>query len=1815
MAILLAPLSAAAQKSYSALWKQVSEAEDNDLPKTAIEVLGQISAKALQEKEYGHLMKAEMKALQKWYAVSRDSVKPAAQRLEARLDYIDDKAAQGTLAAVLSRAYAAFASAVGDDWSQKVQRYRALAMACPEALAKVKAYDYKPLVLEGYNAAVFGNDLLSVVGYETKQFAAMADYYEKAGNRRAACMAKLYDLKEANEKGRYYITNYTINKSPYIYSLDSLINAYKDLDVAGEAAIERYYAMNGCKDRNVEKQITYIHYILENWPGWQRAGEMRTEERSLTNPTWQATLEQYMARPNETIKISLQGVRNIKNVTANIYSTTLKGNSGIVINNANSFKKHKSVIVNSLSPLVSTKKLDYHPNYETFGDTLTIEGLPTGIYVIELTSQPTTNASYKMLYVTDVFLLKQRLPGNQLRYAVVSSTTGKPLAGAMIDIKEGNVTKTLKCDRNGEAIYKYDKNMRRNEFAYTEKDKAAPLQNIYAQFRFSDKERTGNEVRIMTDRAIYRPGQTVQMTAVCFRHENWTTQLADEGRTVSACIRNANNKIIGEKKLTADKYGTVTTTFQLPDDGLTGTFYVEVDGTRSPIKVEEYKRPTFKVELPKVNSRYQSGDTLQLQGKAMSYAGVPVQGAKVVYRVERKSAAWWRWYGDNGDELLKTAETITDGEGRFDVELPLELPADAVNSLRFYNFVVTADVTDMGGETRVGTLTVPLGSRTTAISCDVDEKVLADSLKAVTISLKNAAGIEVSTDVMMNIDGGEWLTGHTIQPIALTKRLASGRHTLTAICDSDTLVHHFTAFGLDDKVPCVATDDWFYCSSGKFTDDGEVTIQAGSSNDTHIFYTIVSGDKVIEKGAVDKDNALLNRKLRYKKEYGNGVVATFAWVNKGKCYKHVAEITRPTPDKRLTLKWTTFRDRLLPGQKEQWQLSITRPDGTPADARLMATMYDKSLDQIIQHKWSLDIGQWLPLPMCAWGSMYNNSQSSYMYQEFSRFASHEFEFSRFDESLFTRYTRLMTKSFSPMATRKAMAQSDMMVTFDTLEEAVMVGAVSSKANNAGSGDANDMKGYDDSTPQDENIRENLCETAFFYPQLTTDANGIVSLSFTLPETLTSWRMMGVANTTDMMTGCIEGETVAQKEVMVQPNLPRFLRTGDETQLSAKIFNTGNTDIDGTVRLELIDPATDKVVAVQSKPFSVAINKTTVASFDYRATDQWPLLIVRIVANGKTFSDGEQHYIAVLPDKELVTVTKTFTQTKPETTVIDLQKMFGASDATSRLTFEYTNNAAWLMVQALPQMAQPRNNNAIEQAASLYANTLAQFVAHDNPDIMKTFMQWKQEKAGEATLTSNLEKNLELKDIVTSETPWVNDATTENEQKHALATLFDENTMEARRAAAIDKLLKLQNADGSWSWWQGMKGNPWMTQAIATTMARMKVMTSATADDAMLAKAMGYLDNAMADLVTRMKEREKAGHVQAFPGTAALEYLYTNAILDRKLDGRAKSNADYLVSLLKKESKDMSMFAKAMTAIILGKRGESRLAKTFLSSIIEHTVCSESNGRHFDSYRAARSWRDYTIPTQTAAIEAINAVGEPNGNDRQTLEEMKHWLLQQKRTQAWDTPVNSIDAIYAFMLNNEKALASREEASITIDKRPLDMPKATAGMGYRKTTINYGNEKKLSVTKTSEGTSWGTVYAQFMQNATKIADTGEGLKVKRELTLPADGLKVGARIKVRITIEAERNMDFVEVVDRRAACMEPIEQLSGYRNGAYCMAKDNATYYFFDQMSKGRHVIETEYFVDREGTYDTGSCTVQCAYAPEFKATVKGERIKIDFSNK
>lgn len=1841
--IVLMPAMAFAQ-TYAVLWKQVQDAENKDLPKTQIEVVDRIAVKAQKEKAYGQLLKATLKRLTLAAVIAPDSLKPVLQRIEMQEQKASVQALKAVYAAALSRIYRD-ANTGADDARELSLRYAKRAMEQPGLLARTKAGEYEPFVVKGTDSRIFNDDLLSVIGYEVQDFGTLADYYRQAGMRQAACLVSLELIKQ-----RRPVKREGLRESAYILSLDSLINAYGDLPEAGEVAIERYQYMSTLGDATVEDKIGYVRHALGKWGSWKRANVLRNEEKSLTAPRFLAKMEQSVTQPGVAQQVVLEELRNIRSLTMAVYRVNISADTQLDPGNAADYKKLKPQM-QPLDEYTRTRHYAGHPDYQLHADSFLLPALPVGVYIVEFATSPSTEVARSFYFVSNVMCLTEELPGRNQRYVVVNATTGQPIAGAQLRLTVGNYhgqedkTVTLTCDAKGEAVYSYQQQKAWRAFAYTRDDKACPASNTYGRFYYNSANHRVEMVNVYTDRSIYRPGQTVRMAAVVYERNSVTDYKAVGGKKLTAQLRDANNKLVSEQQLTTDEYGKCYADFPLPAGALNGRFRLRVGTGGTGFRVEEYKRPTFRVEFAEVSERYEAGDTLRVKGTASTYAGVPVQGAKVVYTVKRSVAYWWLaysryWSGGymgNGmqEETVKTGEAVTAADGTFTAEMPMTLPegSKAAHPM-FYRFTVSADVTDIGGESHSGEMSVPLGSRPTVLTSDLPDKVLKDSLKTITFRLCNAAGKEISAALRYRIDGAQWQDGEAGKPVELGSRmLKNGRHLVEAICGTDTLKQEVVVFGIDDRKPCVDTRNWFYVSAGQFPADGRpVTIQVGSSDaDVHIVYTIISGNRLLESGAIDNNRTLENRKFTYKEEYDNGLLLTYAWVKQGRCYQHSAFIKRPLPDRELRMRWTTFRDRLTPGQKEEWTLNVQKPDGRPANAQLIATLYDKSLDQIAPHNWSNRLESWLQQPYTGWlyarwDGIYSSGE-----QAWKQLPEQALSYNRFDDELFSFYGyrreflvgRQVGSKLATMRLRGTMPMAAKEVAVEAMEE-VSVSADMAKTYNA-AGEEMKVGDTDAGGGQTEQLRENLDETAFFYPAVQTDGQGNVSLKFTLPESLTTWRFMGVAHTVDMLTGMLEGETVAKKDVMVQPNMPRFVRTGDKMQLTARIFNTGETTAAGIARMQLIDPETDKVVVEAEQSFNVAAGETGSVQFDVQPEGSRSLLICRITASGASFSDGEQHYLPVLPDRERVTVTVPFTQLAPGTHTVDIARLFPAGTKQQKLTVEYTNNPAWLVVQALPSIGAVNDDNVIEQAAVYYTNTIATLLIKQAPGIKTVFDRWRMEQGSGTSLASSLQKNEGLKDIVLNETPWVGEADHEAEQKQRLAGFFDETLIGNRLATAAGKLQKLQLSDGSWSWWQGMRGSFYMTVEVSRMLARLNVMAGKQkSTEGMLGRAFGFMGKEIVKEVGRMKADAKKGVKPVFPSHHALQWLYICAIDGRKLPADVAAANAYLVGLMKKDIKQQTVYDKALSAIILKHNGEQERSREYVRSLKEYTVYTEEMGRYYDTPRAAYSWYDYKIPTEVMAIEAIRRI---TPGDQRTVEEMQRWLLQAKRTQAWDTPINSVNAVYAFLLDNSSVLASQEQAVLSIDGQPLELPQATAGIGYVKTAVSEPEGKVFTVEKTSSGTSWGAVYAQFMQKVQEVEQSGDGITVKREVVRVASPhaaaggqpagndlqqaiYNVGDRVKVRITIEAARDFDFVQVLDRRAACMEPVRQLSGYRNGAYCSPKDYSTNYYYDMLRKGKHVIETEYYIDRAGQYETGTCTVQCAYASEYRATAKSQTITV-----
>ena len=1853
-------------QSYKKMWKLVEDAEEMDLPQQVIKHAEAIAQKAKKERQYGHLLKAQLVVMGTKSEVSTDSLVPAVRRMEAELQAAQDGALRAVYATVLNRIYSENNDMyrLVDSVYVKAAKYRDMALADPKLLARTKAATFDPMVKKGADSRYFNHDLLSLIGCTLERYDEMHAEYVRLGNRPAACLSALWKTQQ----NRPYSSRW--RESPYIHQIDSLIQEYGDLDVCAELALERYDYMANRSSATRGDRLAYIHEAVTRWPKWPGMNRLRNAEQELTNPKFSVRMEHEMMRTISGQKVQLYDLRNISQLTMNVYRTDLDGTTPLDPDDDDDYPKIKKHL--TLMPertMTSTYNVNeerrtknenesekiYAP-YEEFGDTMQLEQLPKGVYVLEWVATPSPLTPHhsplilrRLLHVSDLYLMNEGMPDDKMRFVVVNSQTGQPVSGARLRFldRERKTVKEAACDAKGEYLFnsKENRNIRRI-YAFTDDDCAYDPTYIYGSFSYDEGRSERENTNIYTDRSIYRPGQTVHVAVLVYNTENYVENRALENRSVNIMLRDANYKVVAEKQVTTDKYGKASAEFVLPTGQLNGRYTIECNNERHAFRVEDYKRPTYEVTFDDVKTNYQPGDTLTVIGEARSYAGVGVQGAKVSYTVKRRVAFWWlnySWYWDQGsfgygygDEEITSDEVETDVSGKFNVEVPLTLPED-VDPKRpmFYQFVIDAHVVDQAGESHDGFTAIPLGTRPQVLTCDLPEQLLKEEQKTLTFHLRNSAGNDIEgKTVRFRLDSGEWQETKTNTPLSplssFLSPLTSGKHTLEAICEGDTLEQTVTVFSLDDTKPCTETPEWFYTSASRFPNDGTpVTVQVGSSDENcHVVYCIIAEDKVLESGSFDQSNALWNRKFTYKEEYGNGLLLSFAWVKNDKLHEYQTTIERPVPDKKLTVRWETFRDRLTPGQKEEWKLVVTNPDGTPADAQVMATMYDKSLDQLYSHRWGFSPYIYLPHPNTIWNGSTWGYLQGYRRHDWDPLDVKKLKFSRFDTSgsygllgyNWDEDEEVVVVGYGVQkrsVARGLVAYDEapmMMEAAPALNEVVVV----SKATDAAA-ETDDNENDNENGGAGIQMRENLNETAFFYPMLTTDKDGRTVIKFTLPESLTTWRFMGIATTQDMKSGYIDGEAVAQKEVMVQPNMPRFLRMGDQGKISTRIFNTTNHSVSGTAMLRLLDPETNKVVLKLSQPFTVKAGETGIATFDIDpsllTTHHSPLYICQISASGKNFSDGEQHYLPVLPNQERVTVTVPFTQHEPGTTSINIAKLFPTGTSQQKLTVEYTNNPAWLMVQALPSVGNPREENAIDQAAWLYSNLIAKTLVGQSDNIRQVFNRWKMESADDGSLTAQLAKNQELKDILLQETPWVNDADRETEQKQRLADFFDENLMGNRIDEAIKKLRALQKGDGSWSWWPGMDGSFYMTVSISEMLTRLNVMAGKQqATDLMLSNAFKFMGKEIVEDVKEMKKWEKEhGKDYGFPSFKALQYLYICALDGRKLPKDVQAANDYLIGKMKKDIKSQSIYEKALSAIILAKIGETKRSQEYAQSLKEYTVFTEEKGRYYDTQRAYYSWYDYKIPTEVMAIEALKVI---TPEDEQTVEEMLRWLLQEKRTQAWDTPINSVNAVYAFLFDNTKLLDAQEQSVLAIDGKPIELPKATAGIGYVKTAIDQPKGREFTAKKTSTGTSWGALYAQFMQPTRDIEQSASGIKIKREV-LDANGqqlttntLKVGDRIKVRITIESERDLDFVQVLDRRAACMEPVNQLSGYRNGAYCSPKDNSTNYYLNMLPKGKRVIETEYYIDRAGQYETGTCTIQCAYSPEYRATAPSMVIKV-----
>lgn len=1807
---LFATMQVAAQ-TYDNLWKQAEINAQKAQPKSEIAVMKKIIAKASAAKDYGQLLAAEIRQMTLWKEISADSLTPNVKRMEAEVLKVNDPALKAVRYAVLGKVYR-------DMNEKKSQEFFKKALGQPELLARHTSAEYVPLTLKGVDGSSFNNDLLHLIGFEAdskEAYLQLYTYYNKVGNRGAACLCA-YKLIEKYRQDDVRV----VKKSKYLQTIDSLIQIYQDIPEAGELAVEHFRFMEGATDAKPQDKLNYINYALSRWGEWSRMNELRNAQKRLTEPMFRVKDMPQVLRPGEKVWVQLD-VRNLQNLKISISRLNITADNEY---DAQDEATYKMLLKKTTKLHQKDYSRNYYgrPDYQEVKDSIEIGGnLPLGAYLMEVTSDNTGIAPQRELfYVSNLAVMIQQLPDDKHRYVVVNATDGQPVPGAKImlydrdyDVKTGKwkrlVHARLTTDENGEA---YFKNVDGNVLISTSNDKFTPAKDIYlSRTRYYEQKDDKIKHQLFTDRSIYRPGQTVHASAISYIvKKGLDASVPGKSMELNFILRDANGKQVAEQKATTDEYGTASVDFELPKEGQTGLYFISVNGTVTKyVRVEEYKRPTFEITFPKVNEKYNWGDTVVVKATAKTYSGVPVQGAKVEYQVTRRNQLWW-WGAGSAGQLVKTDSCVTREDGTFDVEIPLEASlsgkdeadmSEFMRIARFFNFEVSAIVTDISGESHEGVMSLPLGTKPTILTVNLPKRIETDSLKTVTFAYRNASGMPISSRLKYRIDKGEWKDAEANAPVSIKEYASSsassslvwksGVHQLEAICGQDTLQQKFTLFSMKDTHPVEPTTEWYYQTAKTFPRDGKpVYIQVGSSeNGAHIVYSIIAGNKLLEKGAWELGDSIVTLPFTYKEEYASGIVLNYSFVKQGKCYTRMMSIARPLPEKKLDIAWKTFRNRLTPGQKEEWTLKITTPDGKPAKAQLMSVLYDKSLDQIAPHSWKMSLGfsQWLP--SCFWTSnlWYYTMDLLGVYPT-KYFDQKQLDVDKFDGKFFSYYAYMQAVELSKLERSSGGTVESVRIQKDEVvrEEAKGIWIRSSKMTRVGAAAPSANKVFDvvEEMPQfaggsgsdarqfldKVQVRENMNETAFFYPALESDNNGNVAIRFTLPESVTTWKFMGLAHDKEMRNGLLVDEAVAQKTVMVQPNMPRFLREGDKSTIVVKLFNTSDKKVSGNTRMQILDPETNKVVWQKTQNYSIDAEGSATISFDVQGLKEG-VYINKVVAAGNGYSDGEQHYLPVLSNRELVVNTLPITLHQKGEQSFDLSKLFlnkegkqakGTEEA--KVTIEYTNNPSWLMVKALPAISNPDEEDAISLMSAIYANTI----------------------------TNHVQKHLSLENL----------------------------TQESIRLQnQVEKLKKLQNPNGSFSWWKGMKGSRYMTTSVAEMMVRLNAIAGVQKSTArMLTSAIDYLSWQTAQEVREMKKQEEKKQ-KVNPSEQALHYLYILSMDGRKMKQNLEQDKAYLLDKMSKMTGDFSIYGKARAAVVLARNSQQNAAYRekageYLQSVNEYAVYREEMGRYYDTRKALYSWRNYKIPTQVSVIEAMQML---KPNDKQTIEELQRWLLMSKRTQVWDTPVNTVDAVYAFMKGNESNWSRKaENAVLKLDGKLLPMPQDSTTLGYVKTE-RPGKASKLSIDKKSDYTSWGAVYAEFKQPISEIGSMESGIKVRRVI-VPAESeskgnAQVGEKVKVTLIITADRDYDFVQITDKRAACLEPVNQLSGYQwgIGCYVSPRDHATNFYFDRLSKGKHIVEMEYYVDRKGDYQSGTCIAECTYSPEFGGRTETYELKVN----
>jgi uncharacterized protein YfaS (alpha-2-macroglobulin family) len=1710
------------------------------------------------------------------------------------------------------------------------------------------------------------------------------------------------------ERLNYIRQNATLARKDdlYLNVLQQLRQEYSTSESVVEvmAAIANYYLQHDEYDKErANETARFLDYKkrtfdicaegIQRFPKYKRINLLKAIQQQITERTIKAENPEVIASKSP-LKIKLSSA-NVSQIEIRLYR--------IDANAADYYKDQQRAYRNQITKgavLTETQKITLKPSsfFRETDTTIVVKTPPYGNYEYCVSEPGIANPDKQVcgkFAVSDLAYFTRTKQEGKIDLYVVDRVYGHPLKGVSVNtFKQNGYGEKMQISQTGSFISDSNGHC---EFPSPERygtfiqlananDKYFPVNSASSYFYAGHlQENKEPRISLFTDRAIYRPGQTVYFKGIVWLATRDSSHvIADKNYNIT--LRDANRQEVNTQAVKTNDFGSFAGSFTLPKGRLNGNFSINIENKASiSFSVEEYKRPTFEIKFDTIKGTPAFGDKVTIRGNVRSYADFPIEKATVKYRVVRRPHWLMRWQGMQDQEILN-GKIKSDEKGQFDISfIPQKQDETPAGYKQYYTYSVTADVTDTNGETQKNEMSFSVGDISmylTADTKDIVDKTKPFEIGIAAFSLNDApvrttisytlsrlksnteyaekANKEDLTNIEQQLLSGNLDTRNEKKiSIAHPEKWESGKYLvkLSAKDEKGRLTEAtktFVLYSPDDKKPPVKSYCWIQelktsCEPGETAD----ILFGTSAPDARVLYELMDGNKVLESKWMTFDNEMRHLQIPFKKEYEGGITMIISLIRDEKNFSEIIPIRRAQRNTKLEPKFSIFRSKLTPNSQEEWRITIPEIQKSKKQAESMVTMFDASLDAFALHNWyfnpiHINYLRQVPYWNSTMGNLINNNTSYYTGKNLE---SPGFWMDSFDNiltSLFREYpATIKTMRRGRVVERVSFVASKVtsdttMVTKDFGKQTALMetGAAPSAKSEEVFTVVEEMpqfKGTANSSvkkKQEIAPRKNFAETAFFYPQLRTDENGEVSFSFTVPESLTRWNVMGLAHTKDLYFGQWSAQAVTQKQFMVQPNMPRFVRESDTLTITAKLMNLSDKKQTGNARIELTDPETNQTLPVAEA------NRTFVAEQDGTTTLAWKIagfagkqmLICKVTASTDEFSDGEEHYLPVLPDKLRVTETFPFrvrTKQNKEFTFERLKTESAKVDSKS-LTLEMTANPAWYALQALPVLSLPDNDCSVCWFSSYYANTLAAAIAKSDPKITDTFRQWQQ--SGNA-LQSNLEKDEELKNLLLTETPWVLEAKSESAQKQRIAELFDANRQADNRRQAMEKLSSLQLNNGAFTWFKEMGEDRFLTQYILEGMARLTRMGAESYSDneqEMIRKALRYTDQSMKRDFEEMKKYDKDWKKRKWLSPDQIYYFYMrSSYRDIAANKEAVEAVDFFKKLLTANWTDCTLFGKALIAITAQRYGDKKLAADIVKSLEENATTTDEKGMFWQNNRSGLWWHESDIATQTAIIEALSEI---NNNAQQT-DDMRFWLLSQKQTERWHSPIGTADAVYALLMNGSDWLSGKNDVQVKLGKQVVTSNTKEAGTDYFKTTFTRDEIKpamaEISVKNNETHPAWGALYWQYETTLNNVtAQKGSQLNVDKKLYIEqasptgpvltpvsnSSTLKVGDKVTVRLVVNTDRDMEYVALTDQRAACLEPTEQLSGCRWKErvcyYQSTKDASTQFFFSFLPKGTYVFEYSTWITRGGTYSNGIATIQCQYAPEFSAHSASQTITI-----